>query len=427
MEKIWDELDADEQEKCFNIAKSRNSGDLKEGEKRQLASTHADEEIAAFIRKMNDIYGARMVCLASWIDDKGHAQTSVHETSASPKFSQQFPNWKTQKGVVNAFLEYSKSFKDGDETDEDEADRQEKKDKYPWAYIDFYGDDDDLDERLHNYPILPKVPKGTAGEWIGGGKIVIRAFVKAVHQLETGSSTVPWSSMATPEGAHQLIATKYLPAGLGLKDPSRMVKTEVEAYYKLWMTHQEAGKKPLVFKVEEAKEKRAEDRAVHISALNSKKRTYVEVDDINHSDDDLAEKDKQNSKSAAASRSQGLPTKKKAKTAKDTNTSAGESKSGSAKHPAPWPVLKPAAWMEVLLKLSSFGPYQSLVQQMLKAAMNTTAPIQKKRTPAWASWDIQAMQVGEDFFNPENDVAYLSNWKAVLRWMAGNPHIPAAE
>jgi hypothetical protein len=35
MEKIWDELDADEQEKCFNIAKSRNSGDLKEGEKRQ--------------------------------------------------------------------------------------------------------------------------------------------------------------------------------------------------------------------------------------------------------------------------------------------------------------------------------------------------------------------------------------------------------
>jgi hypothetical protein len=37
------------------------------------------------------------------------------------------------------------------------------------------------------------------------------------------------------------------------------------------------------------------------------------------------------------------------------------------------------------------------------------------------------VEVGKDFFNPENDVAYSSNWKAVLRWMAGNPHIPAAE
>ncbi|KAJ7798321.1 hypothetical protein B0H13DRAFT_2391672 [Mycena leptocephala] len=405
MEKIWDELDADEQEKCFNIAKSRNSRDLKEGEKCQLASTHADEEIAAFVRKMHNIYGARMVCLTSWIDDKGHAQTSVHETSASPKFSQQFPNWKTQKGMVNAFLEYSESFKDADESDEDEADQLEKKAKYPWAHIDFYGDDDDLDERLHNYPILPKVPKGTAGEWIGGCKIVIRAFVKAVHQLETGSSTVPWSSMATPEGAHQLIVTKYLPAGLGLKDPSRMVKTEVKAYYKLWMARQDAGKKPLVFKVEEAKEKGQK----------------IEPDN------ELAEKDKQNSKSAAASESQRPPTKKKAKTAKDTNDSAGKSKSGGSKPPAPRPVLKPAARVEVLLKLSTFGPYQSLVQQMLKAATSMTAPIQKKRTPAWASWAIQAVEVGKDFFNPENDAAYLSNWKAVLRWMAGNPHIPAAE
>jgi hypothetical protein len=174
--------------------------------------------------------------------------------------------------------------------------------------------------------------------------------------------------MATPEGAHQLIATKYLPAGLGLKDPSRMVKTEVKAYYKLWMARQDAGKKPLVFKVEEAKEKRAEDRAVRIAALKSKKRTYVEVDDIDHSDNELAEKDKQNSKSAAASESQRPPTKKKAKTAKDTNDSAGKSKSGGSKPPAPRPVLKPAARVEVLLKLSTFGPYQSLVQQMLKAA-----------------------------------------------------------
>ncbi|KAJ7939657.1 hypothetical protein B0H13DRAFT_1850426 [Mycena leptocephala] len=77
MEKIWDELDADEQEKCFNIAKRRSQG------RREASVSIADyEEIAAFVRKMNNIYGARMVCLASWIDDKGHTQTSVYVSTA---------------------------------------------------------------------------------------------------------------------------------------------------------------------------------------------------------------------------------------------------------------------------------------------------------------------------------------------------------
>ncbi|KAJ6610813.1 hypothetical protein B0H10DRAFT_2224639 [Mycena sp. CBHHK59/15] len=104
-------------------------------------------------------------------------------------------------------------------------------------------------------------------EWIGGAKIMIRAFVKEVLKLATGSSSPPWTAMATPEGARSLIAEKYLPVGVGLKDPSRMVKTEVEAIYKLWIDRQKKSKKPLAFKVEE--------------------RAYVEVDD----EDPLSEED----------------------------------------------------------------------------------------------------------------------------------------
>jgi hypothetical protein len=54
--------------------------------------------------------------------------------------------------MVNPFLEYSESFKDGDESDKDETDWQEKKAKYPWAYIDFYGDDDDCNDLAFHKP-----------------------------------------------------------------------------------------------------------------------------------------------------------------------------------------------------------------------------------------------------------------------------------
>jgi hypothetical protein len=165
----------------------------------RLASAHADKEISVFTKKMFDLYGVRMVSLSSWVDSAGQAQTSVyvfrilgvqltkndccsHETAISPKFSQQFPNWKTKKGVANAFLEYSEFFADGDSGDEDDGDGPRKMAKYPWAQIDFYRDEEDVDEPLRKYPILPQVPAASkAHEWIGGAKMVIRAFVKAVH------------------------------------------------------------------------------------------------------------------------------------------------------------------------------------------------------------------------------------------------------
>ncbi|KAJ6597906.1 hypothetical protein B0H10DRAFT_2231851 [Mycena sp. CBHHK59/15] len=93
--------------------------------------------------------------------------------------------------------------------------------------------------------------------------------------------------MATPEGARSLIAEKYLPVGVGLKDPSRMVKTEVEAIYKLWIDRQKKIKKPLAFKVEEVRQKVAEDGRLCVAALKPKKRAYVEVDD----EDPLSEED----------------------------------------------------------------------------------------------------------------------------------------
>ncbi|KAJ7883898.1 hypothetical protein B0H14DRAFT_3857237 [Mycena olivaceomarginata] len=230
MAQLWDELDDEEREECESTAKARNSGTVDEMEKRKLASAHADKEISVFTKKMFDLYG--------------QAQTSVHKTAVSPKFSQQFPNWKTKKGVANAFLEYSEFFADGDSGDEDDEDGPHKIAKYPWAQIDFYRDEEDVDEPLRKYPILPQVPAASkAHEWIGGAKMVIRAFVKAVHELQVGSHIVPWSSMATPEGARALIDSKYLVKNLGLKDPSRMVKSEVEAYYKHWISRQDDGKR----------------------------------------------------------------------------------------------------------------------------------------------------------------------------------------
>ncbi|KAJ6556081.1 hypothetical protein B0H19DRAFT_1071214 [Mycena capillaripes] len=416
--KLWDELGDDEKDACAKAAQARNSGNLKEVDKRKLASAHANAEMASFVKNMYNIYGVRMVCLSSWTDLAGHAQTSVHETSISPKFSQQFPNWKTKKGVVNAFLEYSESFEDGDLSDDDEEGQTTttKQAKYPWAQLDFNRDDDDVDDALRNYPILPVIPRDKkAGEWIGGGKIMIRAFVKEVHKLQTGSSTVPWSAMATSEGARALILSKCLPDGLGLRDPSRMTKAEVEAYYKLWITRQDEGKKALVFKEDEAKEKREEDRALRVAAL--KKRAYIEID----GDSDGVEENPAKSKLSGETESDNSGGRKKKK--KQDN----KQKANDPTRPRARPALKLAAKKDILVNLSLFEPYQSLVEQMLKQATNPTAPVQKIKTPAWASWAVDGVHVGPDFFDASNTTGHLSNWKAVLLWTGENPHVPSNE
>ncbi|KAJ7175596.1 hypothetical protein C8R46DRAFT_1214065 [Mycena filopes] len=77
-----------EQKECQDTSTSRNHGELKEEEKCKLACGNADKEVAAFVRKMQEVYGVRMLCLSSYTDPEGKAQTSVHETTTiSPKFS----------------------------------------------------------------------------------------------------------------------------------------------------------------------------------------------------------------------------------------------------------------------------------------------------------------------------------------------------
>ncbi|KAJ6624673.1 hypothetical protein B0H10DRAFT_2186511 [Mycena sp. CBHHK59/15] len=260
--KLWGELSEDEQEECQQKAMSINIGEISESDKCRLASASADKDIAAFVKRIQEIYRVRMVCLSSWTDIKGKTQTLVHETSLSPKFSQQFPKWKVQKGVVNSFLEYSESFEDvgSNNSSDEEGEKKLQKAKYPWARTG-----------MDIHPLLPEVPKMLGTEWIGGAKIMIRAFVKEVLKLATGSSSPPWTAMATPEGTRSLIAEKYLPVGVGLKDPSWMKKS----------------KKPLAFKVEEVRQKVAQDGRLRVAALKPTKRAYVEVDD----EDPLSEED----------------------------------------------------------------------------------------------------------------------------------------
>jgi hypothetical protein len=59
--------------------------------------------------------------------------------------------------------------------------------------------------------------------------------------------------MATHDGARELNDGRFLPLGVGLRDPSRMRKEEVEKICKLWMHCQGESKIPLQFKVAEAK------------------------------------------------------------------------------------------------------------------------------------------------------------------------------
>ncbi|KAF8206625.1 hypothetical protein K438DRAFT_2086115 [Mycena galopus ATCC 62051] len=391
MKKLWDELDDEEQNKCSQISKERNTGNIGEAEKRSLAAVHADKKIASFTKKMYDMYGARIVCLASWIDDRSHAQSSVHETSVAPKFSQQFPKWKTQKGVASAFVEYGQSFEDGDlSSDEDNA--SVKKAKYPWAQIDFYCDDDDVDQALRNYPILPEIPLAKrAQEWIGGAKIVIRAFVKAVHELQVGSSIVPWGAMASAEGAHALIPSQCLPSGLALRDPSRMVKSEVEAYFKHWHSRQKDGKKPLNFRVQEAKEKREEDKAARVAALKSKKRGYVEVSEGEDGGDSVPMKKpkaapRRNAPSSDEEDSgvEDLVPKNSKLPPKKIAPAMHKAKQENPKRPIARPILNASTRKEILVALSAFPPYRSLVDKVLKAAT------------------------------------------AVVDWMSNDPHIPPA-
>ncbi|KAJ7019018.1 hypothetical protein C8F04DRAFT_1276775 [Mycena alexandri] len=432
--RLWNELSAQEQKACQDISNSRNHGELKEEEKRKLARANGNREVAAFIKKMQEVYGIRMLCLASFTDPDGKAQTSVHETlSISPKFSQQFPKWKTMKGIANAFLEYSELFEDSNAGDDDSDDEDQasstKKSKYPWAVVGKVPDDD-LPENMEEYPLLPEVPKETGQEWIGGGKMVIRAFVKAVYRVETGSSMPPWSAMATPDGARELVHSKYLPAGIALKDPSRMVKSEVEALYKLWISRQKEKKIPLHFKVAEAKRKIAEDQRVRIQSLKRKQPAYIETDDEEEQEKEKhrAEgggKKNKKAKMQAQSTSGEQPVKK-------PNGKRGQSTGGATSVPAksqPRPRPVPSAEMreEKLLHLSKFGPYTSLVFDLLKLSprkADATETTAKALRPAWSTWEIKDVQIGADFFDQNNQTGYLPNWQAVVAWMESNPHIP---
>ncbi|KAJ7208632.1 hypothetical protein GGX14DRAFT_566846 [Mycena pura] len=412
MGKLWEELSEEEKEKCKEIAVRRNSGDVTDLEKRQLAAADADQEIAAFVKKIHSVYGVRMLCLASWTDPAGKAQTSVHETSATPKFSQQFPKWKTQKGIVNAFLEYSELFEDIADNGDSGAEEAEKTSqaKYPWAVLDFFTDTEDAGE-WRNYPLLPEAPK-TLGEWIGGAKMMIRAFVNAVYKLQTGSATAPWGAMATPEGARHLISDKYLPEGLGLKDPSRMVKTEVQAYYKLWMGRQKDDKKPLVFKLEEAKQKAQEDREARSAALQTKKRSYVEIDDGENEDNGSESEGSGQKKQPSSGASGDEPTTPQ----EDHSHKAKKSK--STQKP-----LKPAARAAFLRGLSAYKPYILLIESVLNKSTTKSSSAKGAKLPVWASWDLDCAKMGLEFFDMDNNEGYLPNWGAVLAWMEGNPHL----
>jgi hypothetical protein len=84
--------------------------------------------------------------------------------------------------------------------------------------------------------------------------------------------------MATPEGARKLISPGYLPDGIGLKDPSRMVKDEVEKIFKLWIRGQKEGKLPLKFKAKEVKQQLEEAQRLRIQSLKRKQPDYVDTD-----------------------------------------------------------------------------------------------------------------------------------------------------
>jgi hypothetical protein len=107
-----------------------------------------------------------------------------HETSAAPKFSQQFPEWKTKKNVAGKFVDYGESFQNHLEEDSSNEEESEKKTlaKYPWAQVDFYvlEPTDDTYNGWNGYPILPEVPLKSGQEYVGGLKILIRSFVKEV-------------------------------------------------------------------------------------------------------------------------------------------------------------------------------------------------------------------------------------------------------
>ncbi|KAJ6570383.1 hypothetical protein B0H10DRAFT_2199808 [Mycena sp. CBHHK59/15] len=365
MAKLWEELTEDEQTECRDTAVARNSGDVGEEEKRKLSSANASDEINAFVKKIHEIYGVRMVCLSSFTDSKGKAQVSV------PKFSQQFPKWKTAKNVATSFLEYSEMFED--ETVEVMRTRRPRNQNTPgrsWA-------------------------------------------IMMMRMMNRGMGILSFRNDLAPEnlkqGARALVSSKYLPEGLGLMDPSRMKKSDVEAYYTFWMGRQKEEKKPLTFKYAEVKEKLAEDRQVRLDALKSKKRQYEEVDEMS---DDVGA----GSKASATKKKRGPSGsgKSKAGDKAEDGKSEGIGGSTSGKGPAavrPQPALKPKAREAVLLravlKLATVGP---------RSQKNIANP------PGCRG--ISYRKDGDDFFDANNDSGYLANWKAVLRWMGEHPHIP---
>jgi hypothetical protein len=87
-------------------------------------------------------------------------------------------------------MRYSELFADDNEesSDEDEDTKKNNKSKYPWAILGNIPEDE-LPDDLEEYPLLPEAPTSSGVEWIKGGRIVIRAFVKAVYRESHPTST----------------------------------------------------------------------------------------------------------------------------------------------------------------------------------------------------------------------------------------------
>ncbi|KAJ7769286.1 hypothetical protein B0H16DRAFT_1452491 [Mycena metata] len=106
--------------------------------------------------------------------------------------------------------------------------------------------------------------------------------------------------------------------------------------------------------------------------------------------------------------------------AKNPNNNSGQSTGAGGSAPAksrprPRPLLTAERREGRLLHLSNFGPYRSLVFDLLRLSPESSATTTTVKTsrPTWLTWEIKDVQIGADFFDKKNQAGYLPNWQAV--------------
>ncbi|THH15730.1 hypothetical protein EW146_g4795 [Bondarzewia mesenterica] len=230
------EMSAGDLKKYDELADKWNATTLPAEVQRDQAEKHCVKYIKEFARQMYRQLGMRVFVLHAAENVNGRivfAQHDYNEENGSISFTKTQTDWESENIMQEWGAYTAKAFGQADaDADTDQADTGNKKGKKPLLELAFTDDSRVMLLEMSDFRPVTKLTE--------------------IYSLSTGQasanakSTVPWSDLK--EHRDDYMDEQYLPDGYLMKEPSKMVRTDVVQLINHWKARQAEDEELVVFK-----------------------------------------------------------------------------------------------------------------------------------------------------------------------------------